>query len=286
MEIFFYPTVPECHKISVKIFYNTTAQLNQGKVHGRTRMLVENLSELLMIETLSDFTVKAETRDFRVHHCLLSALSPVLSRMLQCDMREKNENEVSLPCEDPVVLRELLNYIYTGDCAIAKVPHELFKIAHFLQISELCDMCNNFLLQNITIKNIIETLKLCDEEQYELNYLGKKAKEFVKSNEKTLVLDIEFENYLRLSITISNIAFILKIAIDYDLIKVYHSAMELIKQESTEVLQNADFQKLLVSNPKLSVSILEHILIKMQKSDDPVRLDEEKTILLLVISLM
>lgn len=218
--------------------------------------LVRDLGSLLDSEQHSDFTVKVENTIFKVHKGILASRSNTLAKMIEADMIEKKNSQIVLKNWDSMVVKELLHFIYTGSCELSKVPHELFKLSHFLELGDLASLCEMYLTKNINIKNIINILELSDQEQYGLSELKSAAMKFVELHEKILATDIEFQEYLGTNIRLNNIVFILRIAHKYSLQDVMTQAMEFVKRNYKEILAMPDCKTFLLSKSELMLQIL------------------------------
>ncbi|OXU23867.1 hypothetical protein TSAR_003685 [Trichomalopsis sarcophagae] len=216
------------------------------------------LQNLLASEEHADYKLKVADTTFNVHKCIVASRSNVLKKMIETDMIEKKTGETKFAEWDPIVFKEVVAYIYTNKCEIAKVPHELFKLAHFLELKELELKCNEYLLQNVNLKNIISTLELTDTDQYELGKLRKIANDFVSKHETTLANDLDFQDYLVNSIQMSNIEFVLRIANTHNLSDILPRAMEFVRINYVEVLKNDKCKDFLLSQPKLLLNIYKY----------------------------
>lgn len=237
----------------IKILYDNTSV----KAKVPRSVLINNLKSLLEYEKHSDLTIIATDVRFKVHKGMVSCRSNVLAKMIETNMLEKENNEIKLQHWDPTVVKELILYIYTGTCNLSKIPHELFKLAHYLEMEHLAAKCKIYLNNNINIKNIIDVLELSEEEQYGLSDLKSAAKQFVKWNEKTLVTDTEFQEYLCTNMRLDNIVFALRIAYTYNINDIMKMAMEFVKLNYKKVLEREDCKLFFLSQANLMLKIFE-----------------------------
>ena len=70
----------------------------------------------------SDFTfiVKSIDKEFKVHKSVLSARSPVFTKMFLSDMKEAADNKVEIKDVEPSSFEMFLQFIYCG-----KIPEDL-----------------------------------------------------------------------------------------------------------------------------------------------------------------
>ncbi|KAJ8664574.1 hypothetical protein QAD02_006236 [Eretmocerus hayati] len=238
----------------VEIYYRTSVNDNSFS------LLSKNLGQLLSDQSYADLKVKVGDQSYDVHKCILTSRSRVIAKMIEAEMIEKEKSEINLHDTEPTVVEELLCYIYTGQCNIDKAPHELFKLAHFLELPELQSQCKRFLLYNIDMKNIIATMALTNHDQYELSELESATRKFIEANEAVLVKNSEFKDLLKSSLKVKNITFILKIANKYKLEDLLLVAIEFIRREYAEVLQNDECRNFLLNHPKLLLEMYIHTM--------------------------
>ena len=65
-------------------------------------------------EIFTDLTIKCGGEEFKVHKAVLASQSPVFRRMLESDMKEQKTNVIEISDVDPMVMSDLLTYLYTG----------------------------------------------------------------------------------------------------------------------------------------------------------------------------
>ncbi|XP_001604093.1 uncharacterized protein LOC100120452 [Nasonia vitripennis] len=254
-EFLFYDKLLHSYSSNILVYVKISYEKVDDRGDGSFTKALQNL---LASEEHADYKLKVADTTFNVHKCIVTSRCNVLKNIIETHMIEKKTGETTFAEWDPIVFKEVVAYIYTNKCEIAKVPHELFKLAHFLELKELELKCNEYLLQNVNLKNIISTLELTDTDQYELGELRKIANDFVSGHETTLANDLKFQNYLVNSIQISNIEFVLRIANTHNLSDVLSCAMEFVRINYTEVLKNDKCEGFLLSEPKLLLNIYKY----------------------------
>ena len=76
--------------------------------------LAENISKLLNDQDTADFTLKTNTKSFRIHKLIFGARSCVFQAMFQANMAEGQAGEATIEDLDDDTLEEMIHFIYTG----------------------------------------------------------------------------------------------------------------------------------------------------------------------------
>lgn len=231
------------------IYYNITSN-----TFGSWKNWLKYLNES---KDYSDMTITVnENFKFPVHKNIITHKSDVLKRMIDADMQEKKLNNIQMFDVDPVILQEILNYIYEGSCDFSRGVHEMFRFAHMYEIKGLMQMCENYLLNNINVANVVDTLKLVDIESYDLSAVKKEAENFLTEHEDEVVNNENFVNYLMDNMKSDNIHYIFRLSVSYNL-NILSDVKIFIKKNSKEVFKNNEFRKLLLGHPEWSLDLLE-----------------------------
>jgi len=121
--------------------------------------LSQDLETAYMNKELTDVQLQCGDKTFDCHQFMLSARSPVFRAMFQADMREKETKKVDLVDLDPVVVAEMLHFIYTGETnKMKELAEELLAVADRYQIENLQTLCEEFLCSMLKVDNCIELL--------------------------------------------------------------------------------------------------------------------------------
>ena len=76
------------------------------------------------------------------HSVIISALSPVLEKMIESKTRDRSEKEITFEDIQPDVMRKITNYIYTGSVNIPQnLILEVVQVCDELKINDLKDRC-------------------------------------------------------------------------------------------------------------------------------------------------
>ena len=159
--------------------------------------LVERLDILRRNDSLCDVTISVNSRNFRVHKCVLAAASPFFFSLLKSDMRESQEQLIKIELEEATesVMQDVLQYIYTGNLTVfEETAHNMIATADYLLLPSLKTAVGRFLMENVTIENCIFNYYFADK--YRCEELKEKAREVINSNFTAIM---ETESFLDLN---------------------------------------------------------------------------------------
>jgi speckle-type POZ protein len=115
----------------------------------------DELNNIFTKRLFTDLEVKVQEKSINVHKILLIASSSVLAEKLR-----DNQNVLELDDMEFEVAEELINFIYDGKVKdMEKYAKSLLEAADMFGIKPLKIYCENYLLENLTVDNAIETLK-------------------------------------------------------------------------------------------------------------------------------
>ncbi|KFM70955.1 Speckle-type POZ protein B, partial [Stegodyphus mimosarum] len=158
----------------------------------------DDLRTLYTTGKLSDVKIVAGSETFLVHKIVLTARSPVFSRMFQNEMVEAKSNTITIQDTEPAILKTMLCYIYTADLdqPLKECALSLYEAADKYDIPTLKEKCASFLKSNLTVKNVCEVLLLADMHEdkklYEnvRDFIAVHAEEVFTTNEWPSFVDI------------------------------------------------------------------------------------------------
>lgn len=102
-------------------------------------------------------------RQFEAHKAILAARSPVFAAMFEHCMEESRANRVEITDMEPDTLAEVLRYMYTGQVVgLDKLAHELLAAADKYQLERLKSMCEESLVESLSVENSCGILGLAD----------------------------------------------------------------------------------------------------------------------------
>lgn len=158
--------------------------------------LCESMEKLLKENKFSDVTLVCRGGTLQAHKLLLAARSEVFERMFRHDMLETQTKSVQCGF-DYDVMKSLLDYIYVGkvnDCNV----HEMFVAADYYELSKLKNICEQMLLNKISVEKAIATLILAYT--YKADDLTSKALDCIVTNAKETIAT---DDYIKLSENVS-----------------------------------------------------------------------------------
>ena len=143
---------------------------------------------------LCDVTfVAKEGNEFRAHKNVLSAASPFFVKLLQSEMREKDEGVIRFEDISELILADVLEFIYTGSVEINETNAKALIIAaEYLLIEGLKTKSGRFLEQQITSSNCISTFRFA--EKYRCEELVANSTKFILDNFASVAESEEFLN--------------------------------------------------------------------------------------------
>ncbi|XP_043288340.1 TD and POZ domain-containing protein 3-like [Venturia canescens] len=111
-----------------------------------------------------DVTLVFDNEEIPAHKSVLAAHSEVFQAMFSSRMTENEENRVTIVDIDAKLFREFLNYLYTGQVNNLKDSvEEMIMVADKYQVTELKEMCANFMLKNLNTKNVVQYILIADK---------------------------------------------------------------------------------------------------------------------------
>lgn len=160
--------------------------------------LIERLDALRRDERFCDVTVAVNDKEFKTHKVVLAAVSPFFLALLESDMKESNEQLISIELEEATstVFDEVLKYIYTGNVSVTKeICHNLIATADYLLLPGLKTFAGNFMKENLTTENCIFNYYFADK--YQCFELREGAREEIITN---FIAVMETGDFLNLDI--------------------------------------------------------------------------------------
>lgn len=132
--------------------------------------LAVNFGHMLETGSFSDFKILVNDDTINVHKMVLAARSPVFDRMLNIDMKEKNENSLRLDDLSIDVVKRFVGYIYTDKIDLVgskedegdTILMELLMLADQYQMLRLKALCEIDLIRRLSTGNLVEVLKIAD----------------------------------------------------------------------------------------------------------------------------
>ena len=156
--------------------------------------LMKRLNSQRAQSYLCDITLVAkEGKEFRAHRNVLSAASPFFAKLLQSDMKEREEGIIRLEEISESIMEDILEFIYTGSVVINEEnANDLVIAADYLLIVCLKTISARFLEKQMTIANCISTFYFA--EKYQCEELVTNSRKFVLDNFASVTELDEFLN--------------------------------------------------------------------------------------------
>ena len=142
---------------------------------------------------LCDITLVANGgKEFKAHRNLLSAASPFFEKLLQSEMKEKEEGVIRFEDISELILADILEFIYTGSVEINETnATDLIIAAEYLLIEGLKTKSGRYLeQQQMTSSNCISTLNFA--EKYRCEELVINSTKFMLENFASVAESEEF----------------------------------------------------------------------------------------------
>jgi len=138
------------------------------KIELPTSNLVDDMDRLLTMsddDSFSDVTFVVNNKQFSAHKNILSARSRVFCTMFKSGMRESKDQVIPIEDTEEVTFKEMLRFIYSGQCdpsILQDKTVDVLAIADRFDVPCLKLMCEDILLQRLTVDNASDTLLLAD----------------------------------------------------------------------------------------------------------------------------
>ena len=143
---------------------------------------------------LCDITLVAkEGNEFKAHRNVISAASPFFSKLLNSDMREKEEGVIRFEEISESILGVIVKFIYTGSIEVnRKNAKNLIIAADYLLLESLKVIAGRFLEKQMSNYNCISTLHFA--EKYGCQELVLRSTNFIQDNFTSVAMSDEFLN--------------------------------------------------------------------------------------------
>ena len=143
---------------------------------------------------LCDITLVAkEGNEFKAHRNVISAASPFFSKLLNSDMREKEEGVIRFEEISESILGVIVKFIYTGSIEVnRKNAKNLIIAADYLLLESLKVIAGRFLEKQMSNDNGISTFHFA--EKYRCQELVLRSTNFIQDNFTFVAQSDEFLN--------------------------------------------------------------------------------------------
>jgi len=161
------------------------------KKNERERNFLTNIRSISDLDTLADFTVVCEGREFKCHKVILASMSTVFKTMVLNDQFvEKQRNCVTIEKASADTVEAMLEFMSKGvvPSDIEEKAIDLIDLADRYNLQDLIEICESSLVDNLTIENVVETFIAIDlhvpgsqQRQKLLDFIKAEAAQVVKT---------------------------------------------------------------------------------------------------------
>ena len=151
------------HYCNFKIIIETPEKTPDYETKG-LEFIQNNLSKLMEIESVADIKFVFKDDQVPARLDIVAASSPVFAAMFEGGrFQEGQTRTVNIEDIDSRVFRKLLQFLYTGSSGSSKQDpsdelQALFLAADKYQVDALKDICEQFLIHQLELKNVLHLL--------------------------------------------------------------------------------------------------------------------------------
>ena len=130
-----------------------------------------------------DVTLVVEDgKEFKAHGSVLSKGSTFFEKLLNSAMKESTEGVIRLEMLTEFVLRQIMEFMYTGRVQISTESNaqELIAMADYLVLPKLKTLAGKVLVEKLNVSNAV--LTYCQAEKYQCQELASDTKNFILAN--------------------------------------------------------------------------------------------------------
>lgn len=158
-------------------------------------IVLSGLNELRMRGELCDVTLVAGTAKIRAHKVVLASCSPYFNAMFTGNLAERNQSEIEFPELDPLALKSLIEFAYTGKTYISQGNvQNLLPAANLLQLCKVKEDCCRYLSSQLDPSNSIGIARFA--ELHACHELAEKAEAYILQNFEDVC---KYEEFLQFS---------------------------------------------------------------------------------------
>ena len=130
-----------------------------------------------------DVTLVVEDgKEFKAHGSVLSKGSTFFEKLLNSGMKESTEGVIRLEMLTEFVMRQIMEFMYTGRVQISTESNaqELIAMADYLVLPKLKTLAGKVLVEKLHVSNAV--LTYCQAEKYQCQELASDTKNFILAN--------------------------------------------------------------------------------------------------------
>ena len=157
----------------------------------QTHNVMKGLAEQWQAGKLCDVELNVEGKKISAHKNVLAASSPYFYSLFLGDFKESNWSEISILGVTHKAMRVILHAVYTNKLELTNnTIGEVLAAADFLQISEISELCEKYMLRNLSCETCFQFLKLF--ETFSLDRGSSIANDFIVRHFTSLAQNKEF----------------------------------------------------------------------------------------------
>lgn len=158
-----------------------------------SKQILRSLDHLRREGIMCDVIIKAADQEFPAHRNILSASSDYFFAMFNGNMRESNEEVITISEVQPESMKAILDFIYTGVIILDKNNVEsILQGANLMLVQSVKDACCRFLESRLNVTNCLGIQSFA--EAYACQDLWNIASKFVAQNFSSVCDTDEFLN--------------------------------------------------------------------------------------------
>uniref|UniRef100_A0A7N4PAP7 Intracisternal A particle-promoted polypeptide n=1 Tax=Sarcophilus harrisii TaxID=9305 RepID=A0A7N4PAP7_SARHA len=128
------------------------------------QIILAQINEMRSGQDFCDVQLQVGEAEFRVHRLVLAASSPYFAALFTGGMKESCKDEVQILGIEAGIFQTLLDFIYTGVVNIGvNNVQELIVAADMLQLTEVVDLCCEFLKGQVEPSNCIGIFQFSEQ---------------------------------------------------------------------------------------------------------------------------
>ena len=133
-----------------------TDQKKEEESESFSRTVLCKVHALRCHRKLCDVVLRAGDREIPTHRAILSACSSYFLAMFTHELLESEQEKVEIKDMDPDILSSLVDFTYTGHITVTvDNVQEVLSAASLLQISQVQNLCCNFLKKQLDASNCL-----------------------------------------------------------------------------------------------------------------------------------
>jgi len=170
------------------------------KMKPQQKILLDGLTNFYKERVMCDITLKAEDIAVPAHRCVLAASSPYFRAMFTFEVKEMDQEEITLYEISGCILEDLVTFFYSGEITLNKENVQgLVCAADMMQILSLRNQCEQFMISALCLENCVEVYNFADFQN--LDKLKMHAESFILNNFQDALDQDAFVNITIINLT-------------------------------------------------------------------------------------